>query len=680
MLKLNELLKMDARTPPSDELAKAFVALFKSQQRLDGGYTQLEDAEIETAIYTFEYLQKKGGSGKENGISTDDLKMALRILERGSSHAHKEMGTLIYNELESRRQSSQKDGQEVDALSMILAPYIAILCQCDGTLVARDLVEQHWESDLKHAKMLRQNGSRDKTFEPIGPSLWMRVLQGLVRERLNDEVERTINIMQRHGVVFDSRLHHTVVNFYARLQGDMAMTKKWYEHPIAGGGQPTNATDTSVLKLCIMMNEMQWGEPILAKLVERNPQDRASWNIILQWAAAKGRGVDEIDQMMKVMEKRNAGKPKLQPGMDTINALIELANMKKDPYTAERYFALGEKWGFQPDARTYLLQLDYRLKVKDLSGAMIAYRRLQSEDLSGNEDVPYTNKLIVAFCDQAELRQDTIMSLVDDLTERKAPFHSETVTALCLLHLQRNEMMDLADLLNTHAFHYSLTQRAAIHETLLAHAVDLKSTEGQCWQLYETLCSVFPELMTVDARSIFLASFMDRGRADMTIVAFGHMRSNTDKSRHPTVDVYWRTLIGLSQLGNVKAVETIHNMLKVDPEIEPNTKLNNALMLAYLCMDEFNYSIRFWHDIAHSREGPDYTSIHLALRICERAWLGAETAREIWAKLKRENIVITREVFAGYIGALAGWWQFDDCANLLANAEAECGQPVDALM
>ena len=680
MLKLNEMLRLGERTPPSDELVEAFVALFKSQQKTDGGYTQLEDAQIGTAILTFEHLQKTNTNSEGFGIPTDGLRMALRILERGSSKAHKKMATLIYKELETRRQFLIDQEHEADPVHVDLVPYIAVLCRSDGSLLARDLVEKHWMSDLRDAKVLKVNGTRDKSFEMIGASVWMRVLQGLIREKLNDEVEKTIQIMQKHDVPFDSKLHATVVNFYARYEGNMEMTKKWYEHPIAGDGIPTNAADASVLKLCITKNELEWGEPILTKLVERNPQDKASWNVILQWAAAKGRGVDEIEHMMEVMEKRNPDKPKLQPGMDTINALIELANIREDPYTAERYYALGEKWGFQPNARTYLLQLDYRIKVKDLSGAMAAYRRLQGETISENEDIPYINKLIVAFCSQADLRYDTIMSLVEDLTERQASFYPDTVSALSLLHVHRNDMMDLVDLLNTHTFHYSLSQRASVHNALLACALGPETSEVHAWELYNNLCSILPELMDLATRGEVMVSFFVRGRPDMATIVFSHMREQKDKTLRPTIHTYCTALIGLSQIGDLASVETIHNMMKVDSEIEPNTKLYNALILAYTSMDRPDRALSFWQDIAHSREGPSYNSIQLAFRACERASSGEQTAREIWAKLKREDVEIPREVFAAYIGAIAGSEKFDECVDLLAEAEAVCGVPVDALM
>ena len=680
MLRLDEMLRLGERTPPSDELAQAFVALFKSQQKEQSKtLAQLEDVQIETAISTFEYLRKNYNEVEGFGISIEELRIALRNLNIGSSKAHKKLATLLFEELERRRQSAVRGGEEMEPLHVDLVPYIVVLCQNDGSLLARDLVEKHWFSDLKDVKVSKWNGKWGVGTE-VGPSSWLKVLRGLIRERLNDEVDTTVKIMEKHNVPFDQKLHATVVSFYAYWEEDMEMTKKWYGHPIVGNGIPSNAADANVLKLCIRKNELEWGEPILVKLAERDPQDKTSLDAILQWAAAKGRGVDEIERMMMIMEKRNQDKPSLQPDMDTINDLIEFANMKGDSYTAERYYALGENWGFKPNARTHLLQLDYRIKVKDLSGAMTAYKRLQGEDLTANEDIPYINKLIVAFCDQADLRYDTIMSLIDDLTERKAPFNPETVSALSLLHLNRNESMDLIDLLNTYTYHYSLTQRASVHSVLLARALAPSTSEAQAWELYNILTSIFSDLSTLQTRVELMTSFFSRRRADMATIIFSHMRKQKDKTLRPTIETYCSVLVGLAEVGSLPALETIHNLMKVDSEIEPNTKLFNALMLAYTAHDNSSRALGFWQDIAHSREGPSYNSIRLALRACERSSIGEETARAVWKKLKREEVDITPEVFAAYIGALAGRQKFDECVDLLADAEKECGVPVNALM
>lgn len=680
MLKLNEMLRLGERTPPSDELAQAFAALFKSQQKEQGGsFAHLEDAQIEAAASTFEFLKKHNTEVEGFGISTEDLRIALRNLNIGSSKAHKKLATALYEELERRRQLKIKEEGKADPLHVDLVPYIVVLCQNNGALVARDLVEKHWVSDLKDARTSRWNGKRDVETE-IGPSSWLKVLRGLIRERLNDEVASTVEMMRKYDVPFDQKLHATVVSFYAYWEQDMEMTKKWYSHPIAGNGIPSNAVDANVLKLCIRKNAMEWGESILARLVERDPKDKTSLDTILQWAAARGRGVDEIEHMMKIMERRNRERPDLQPNMDTINGLIEFANMRGDPYTAERYYALGERWGFTPNARTHLLQLDYRIKVKDLSGAMAAYKRAQGEDFTANEDIPYINKLIVAFCDQADLRYDTIMSLVEDLTERKAAFDPETVSALSLLHIGRNEIMDLADLLNTHTYHYSHMQRTSIHSVLLTYALDPTTPEVQVWEIYKILTTTFSDLSNLETRVKIMNSFFSRHRPDIAITIFSDLRQQKDKALRPTNDTYCSVLVALAEVGTITTLETVRNFMNVDSEIEPNTKLYNALMLAYTAHNQFSQALSFWQDIAHSREGPSYNSIRLAFRACERSSMGEETARAVWAKLKRERVEITPEVYAAYIGALAGHGKFDECVDLLAEAEAECGVPVNALM
>ena len=680
MLRLTEMLKLGERTPPTGELAKAFVAMFKSQQKeQNGSLAQLEDAQIEAAASTFVYLQTYNTSEEGFGLSTEDLKIALRNLNIGSSKAHQRLATLLFRELDRRRQRMIKDEGTAEALHNILMPYIVVLCQNDGSLLARDLVEEHWVSDLKDARAFKRNGKR-ATDTDVGPSLWLKVLRGLIRERLNDEVTTTVEMMKRFDVPFDQKLHATVVGFYSYWEGDMEMTKKWYGHPIANNGTPSNAADANVLKLCIRKDEMKWGESIFTRLVERDPKDKTSLDTILQWAAAKGKGVDEIENMMSIMERRNYDKPDLQPDMNTINVLIEFANMRGDPYTAERYYALGEKLGFTPNARTYLLQLDYRIKVKDLSGAMAAYKRLQCEDLTANEDIPFLNKLIVAFCNQDHPRSDTIFSLVEDLTERKAGFEPETVSALSLLHVRQDEMMDLADLLNTHTYHFSLKQRSSIQSVLLTCALNPSTTDLQAWEIYKILIDIFSDLNTRETRVQLMTSFFSRERSDMATTIFSHMRQQQDKALRPNIDTYCSVLVSIAEVGTIPALELVNNFMNVDFEIEPNTKLYNALMLAYTAHDQPSRALGFWQDIAHSREGPSYNSIRLAFRACERSNQGEETARAVWRKLKREQVDISPEVYAAYIGALAGQGKFDECIDLLADVKAECGMPVSPLM
>jgi len=679
MLELSNKLRKGERTPPPKELAQAFVDLFKSKQDQS---LPLEDIQAEHALTTFEHLQKTYDI-EGFGLTSEELRMALKMLRMPSTKAqykmHNKLARVLFEELKKRRETTVDGEEPRKPLEKDIMPFVQVMSQCGDALYARDIVEENWDLCLKDLRV----------------SPWSMVLRGLIREGKSEELQKTIDIMQSHNVPFDPKVHQIITVYYATIQGDMKMTKRWYEHPIAFGSLsnkvtddstvtfgklPTAHTDTAVLKLCIKKNELDWGDAIFKSLLEKNPEDRWSWNTIFQWAAAKGRSVDEIERMMQVMVRRTGERGNtLHPDIDIINGLVELANSRNDPYTAERYVALGHKLGFQPNARTHLLQLDYRIKVGDLGGARTAYARLQGEEVPNNEDLPRVNRLIVALCAEKRQDYDAIMGLVESLSERSARFEPETVAALSLIHLQRTELDDLVDLLNTHAFHYGLEQRAAISNVLLTHCLDPATPTSRAWDTYNILRQIFTET-DIPTRTILMHNFFSRDRSDMATHVFGHMRQQQIKSLRPSASTYAQCLTGIARAMDAESLATVHNMMKLDSEVEPNTQLYNALMLAYSSCGEWSHALAFWEDIVHSREGPSYASIQIALRSCERAPFGERVARDIWSRLKRFEIEVTREIYAAYVGAFAGQNMFNECVRLIDEAEKEIGYKPDALM
>lgn len=666
LMELNRILRMGARAPPPQTLARAFVDFFRFKLT---AARALEDTQAQYALETFQHLQMTYTEDLSFGLTCEDLRMALKTLgivgtKEYQYKAHNELAKAVFEELKKRRETMTDDQEPPVLFHQDLLPFIQVMARFGEALYARDLVERYWEDCLK----------------PMRASPWSRVIRGLQRENRVEELQKTVTIMQKYNIPFDPKVHQNITVFYAAHQANMEMTKKWYQHPIANGRTPTIMTDATVLKLCISQSELDWGDPIFKSLIARTPEEKAPWNVIFQWAAAKGKSVDEIESMMEVMVRRQEEKGLTSSlDMETINGLVELANSKNDPYTAERYVSLGQKWGFRPNARTYLLQLDYRIKVGDLGGARTAYARLQGEESVNSEDLPLLNKLIVALC--AEKRQDynTIMGLVEDLVERKARFEPEVVAALSLLHLQRGEMEDLVDLLNTHAFQYGLDQRASISEVLMSHIFKHTTQVSRAWDTYNILRQTFSEI-DVPTRISLMQHFFARKRSDMATHVFGHMRQQQIKSLRPTVSAYVACLSGIAKAGDLESLQTVHNMMKLDSEIEPNTQLYNALMLAYTGCGEPNTAQGFWEDIVHSREGPSYPSIQIALRACERAAFGERVARDIWARLKRFEIEVTKEIYAAYVGSLAGHNLFPECVKLINDAEKEVGYKPDALL
>ena len=666
---LSDRLSMRARAPPSQQLAQAFVDFFHAKQN---AALALADVQAQYALETFRHLQTTYTEVPDFGIKNEELRMALSMLELVTDNndnqfkAHNALARAIFEELKKRRETVTDDAEPPLSFYQDLLPFVQVMARLNDALYARDLVEKYWETCLEPGG--------------VGARPWPRILRGLIRENRGEELQKTIGIMQKYNIPFSKQVNEVVTVFYAAEQADMEMTKKWYRHPITNPGPSTAYTDAAVLKLCISQNELEWGDPIVRSLVEKGPKQKEILDVVLQWAAAKGGSVDEIERMMKVMVRRGEESEfKSSFDIENINGLVELANSRYDPYTAERYVALGQNWGFLPNARTYLLQLEYRIKVGDLGGARTAYARLRAEGPVDSEDLPLLNKLIVALCSEKPQKYDAVMGLVEDLGERKARFEPETLAALSLLHLQRGEMEDLVDLLNTHAFHYGLDQRAMISKVLVSHILDLNTSTSRAWDTYNILRQTFSEI-DISTRTSLMQHFFTRERSDMATHVFGHMRQQQIKSLRPTISAYVACLSGIAKAGDLESLGIVHNMMKLDTEIEPNTQLYNALMLAYTDCGEPLTAQGFWEDIVHSREGPSYASIQIALMACEKVAFGERVARDIWGKLKRFEIEVTREIYAAYVGSLAGHNLFGECVKLINDAEKEARYKPDALL
>lgn len=671
---LNNQLSQGIRPTPPGEVLEALNAFFEEK---DARSVALEELEVLQAQKAFEYLRKASTEEDDFGLSKINLRTALKALayepKAGHSHTRYQFAEQLYGEL--KFQAGLVPGpKEVDSnveydsdFARGVAAYIRILSQSGHAREARELVINYWESSLK------QRPDRNRP--------WYDVLRGFVNEADAAEVTNTVDTLGQHNMSFDVDIQRVIVTAYAR-KGDAEAVKRWYDHPIVDSTTPRSATDAAVLEMFIRQGEYEWGEKVFRSILERQTPHKKSWCLILKWSAAKGKGVDEIERMMTVMMKRNEGihsDSQVVPDIEVINELVELANSRNDPYTAERYVALGQRWGMQPDARTYLLQMDYRLKIGDLDGARAAFARLQSEDVSDNQDIPFTNKLIVALCEKNQ-PYNTIMSIVEELNERKIRFEPPTVAALARLHFRRNEIEHVDGLLSSHIADYSFDQRASIQAVLISFINDRANPTALAWEAYRILCTRFPWTSSA-ARTRLMTEFYARKRPDLGTYAFGQMRQSPHSNLRPSALTYKACLEGIARAGgDSESLHLIHNMLKLDTTIDPSTRLSNGLMLAYTACGNPDRALEFWDDIVHSKEGPTYNSIQIALQACEVAPFGEETARSIWSRLQRFGIKVTREIYAAYVGALAGQAKFQECVDLVDKMVGEIGEEPTTLV
>ncbi|KAL8913650.1 MAG: hypothetical protein Q9171_001615 [Xanthocarpia ochracea] len=665
MLQLGQALAKHERPPPRSTMIHAFTSFVLDKQENDR--VAVEDSQIGLLLTTFRYLQDTQDEGGGLGLSVGEMVNAMSLLSGPAVRRATEATNtvLLANSLFDvvNREEDMAGQYRYQGLNAL----IEILASKKRPLEARDLLEEHWKED---------SSSTDRRQ-------WINVVLGFAKVDEQEQMIRTIETMKGHGISFDSQAHQYIVEFYASNK-NVEMTKRWYEYGVASGLKPTQRIIGRVLQVCIYNNELEWGEPLLRSLVDdysSNPRDgKAYWKLILQWAAAKGKSVEELDRLLNVMVQKSREQGlDVQPDIVLINSLISFAAFKNDAYTAERYLTLGRKWGLEPDSKTLLLQLQYRISSGDLDGAKAAYDELKGRELETDADLKFINKLIVALCGQNPIKYDVIMELVDDLNERKARLSPDTVSALAMVHLRRGELHDLIDLLNTHVYRFEANKRLSICNELIQFCFDGSVLTAKVWDAYNIIRQTFRE-MDLGTRTKMMCEFFERGRSDMATHVFGHIRHLDSPDIKPTIDTYVLVFEGIAKAADAESLALVHNMLKLDATVEPDTRLYNGLMLAYTGCGDPRQALLFWDDVVHSREGPTYSSIQIALRACKEAPFGERQARDIWSRLKRFDIRVTREIYAAYVGALAGQALFDECTELIDNAEKEAGLTPDVLM
>ncbi|KAJ9648762.1 hypothetical protein H2201_005020 [Coniosporium apollinis] len=658
MLELGKMAQLRTRPPPAEDLAKAWVDFFRAKAR---SKEPLEDIQSSYALWTFTHLQRNPGSGGEPWLDLEDLRVARDALipaPTTRSDTHAQLAKALHQEILARKAADSSE--PTDVVDSDLPPLIATLCNVGETHEARAMVE----------KVLHDENA---TSPPR--SLWKYLIEGFAREGNEQEVLGTLKLMQRFEIPFTRQLHRIVTVFFAE-RGDLVQTKYWFNQPYLGREPfPEDVVYPSVLKCALRNNDIEWGQSVIRSIADKNPPKRA-WDAFFIWAAGTGKGVEEIDRMMRVMTKANPDDSHLRskrPDIDTINELVEFAMSRNDPYLAERIILLGQQWDIRPDAKTYILQINYRLSTGDVDGARAAYAKLQAEEVLNNEDIPAINRLVQSMCAARRYSVDDIMAVVQDLNARRTRFEPDTVSALCLLHLERDELHDVIDLLQTHTFHFSMTQRAAIRNVFVNFCLNRANSTGRVWDTYMIFHQIFDETDR-SIRTQIMAEFFRRRRPDMAVHVFNHMRQHIRPDTRADISTYVAALQGIAQAsaGNgqdadVESLELVHNQMKLDSDIEPNTQLYNALMLAYTACEQPQRALEFWEDIVSSREGPSYNSILIAFWACEKAPFGDRPAKSIWARLRKMEIEITPQLFAAYVGALAG-------NHLLEEVKAEVGR------
>jgi hypothetical protein len=677
MLELSSMDRIQARPPPASQLASSFITFLEYKYRVSEPMNKVQAQHV---LRTFKHLQKENTSEEGFGLTLQNLRCAIRVtalMPNDTRETHKELGREIYAEIEKRTNETVEEGNFVDAKFLIM-----ILVQSGETLEARELLQNISRRNEGNPRARKDKHER---------RLWLYILEGFAREDNEVELLKAVEMAEQAGVQTSSRdFVGIMTSFYAR-KDNVEETKKWYgKHPqktdiTQEDGRkllplhtivPSPETVATILRFSIRNNELEWCKTVFQNLLETNPK-KETWDVVFQWAAgALGKGVEDVEHMMHVMIKHNSNDETMRPDIDTINGLVDLAMSLKDPYLAERYLALGQKFNIRPNARTYILQMNYRVSAGDLTGAQTAYTALQSEEINNNEDLPAINTYIRALCAAKSPNYNLITELTSDLDDRHLRLEASTVSALCMFHLNLGETPEALDLLHTQTYHYSLPERISIRDSFLSFCLDPSTPTGRSWEAYSVMRQVFEET-PIDIRTQIMNDFFSRGRSDMAVYTFGHMRAHIRPSHRPILSTYIECFEGIASCADRESLDIVHNMLKMDSSIEPNTKLYNSLMLAYTACEDSDKALDFWDDITLSAEGPSYRSLEIVFHACRRKAFGDRRAREVWSKMLRMGIEVTEEVFRAYVGCMAGNSKVKEAQELVEGGEKEFGHKPD---
>ena len=671
MLELDRRIHLVARLPPQKDLVQAFNAFIDTKIKRKRA---IQDFQALQLLQTLEILEKRHVPDGSPSLDNAALRAGLQAISQvppdsGYTEAHNKLARALFQAIRDRAEDKPKiqiqdetklepqeepkmDSQERFGVPMAL---ITILCATGEPREARHLLEQLGEPPPN------QRGPRAAS--------WALVLAGF--SKLNEEkaLEKTIEKMQELNIEFSTNVARTLAVHFAR-HDNVEEAKKWYgmvdlkkpRSPHSGNSFTQDETVyQALLEFCLRNGEMEWGRHILTPdgLVKHSFN---RWDAMFRASAATGRSVDEIDRMVSVMARRadESGQEELRPDVDTFNGLIRFAISKGDAYLAERYFGLMEKWSVKPTAETYCLQIDYRLAAGDLDGALASYNLLREQEIVEDEDWATMNKLLQVLTTKPSAQSDTLMGVRDDILDRRRPIPAATTLALCKWFLLRDDYPEVVALLNSLSFNYSTSQRIEIRDMMVNFTLNPETDTGRAWESYMIFHQVFDRETRCDVRNRAMTFFFARGRPDLATYIFTNMSKHVRADTRPSLDTYIRAFEGIAATGDPDALEVIHNLMKLDTDIEPCTHLYNCLMIAYAACDMPLRAVEFWREISTSDEGPTYNSLKIALRACERLPFGYNTARQIWGKLRQADIEIDRQLFTSYVACCARQRMFED--------------------
>jgi len=234
----------------------------------------------------------------------------------------------------------------------------------------------------------------------------------------------------------------------------------------------------------------------------------------------------------------------------------------------------------------------------------------------------------------------------------------------------------VANILRAHIPHFSFAGRQIVSNALLDAFLNPRNSDACLWDIYIIYHALFDEAGR-ELRTCFLRGFLDRNRTDMAAQALKNMKDYYRADVKPIVDTYILVFNGIAKAHDDEALKQIHNLLKVDMSLDPDRKLWNALMRAYFGCKDPRRVIELWDDLMSTLEGPDETSVALALDAAKYTPEVGDIDR-IWQVAVERNLTKDSVVIANLIAALTKKGKIEEAKEIASHAKEKYNVYVDA--
>ncbi|KAL2787275.1 hypothetical protein BJX66DRAFT_16872 [Aspergillus keveii] len=657
MTDLLRSLTDQSRGPGNDILAKAFQDFFETRAGEPGVITHFQARLLRT---TWKHLraheEELESEDWHRVFSTESLENMLYVLSEATCLPEareivRKVARYAFHELcEDHGSGRNRINRDT------LLTYIDIQALNGNPEEARHTVETFWYRLRK-----------------IGPSPWLTVMRGFAIENDSRQIRRIAEKSDENGLTFDSTSQEDLVKLLVG-QDLLPAAKAVYECPLSKGQEPNLSTKLAILEYAVLNSNTVGLDPLFESL-ETAPVSQTI-GIRLLWDAAHGKDASYIAKNVELLAAENPDVMKSLT-ISCVNDLVKYANSTNNPTLASGFANLASEWDLVPDSQTQLLQLESRIQAGDVDQALQSLGELEDLDNTAPENLHLMNKLITMLCwsGQDDTIFDHVSSFLDPLFESNVRLEADTLAALTHMLVYRHDWEGVSELLRPRLGSYESEERAKVRNAVANFILDTTQDSDQAWNAYNLLQLAFPET-GVARRTEIMTSFYKRERSDLAFLVFGHMRQAENFSQRPKPDTYARCFQGIARTQDVKHLELVHNMLKLDTEVDLNIRLLNWLMLAYAECDKAEKSMAIFREILQSEDGPSHRTISFFFKVCEKHATGAQEAIKMMEKLKKLDVPVDRRLYMAYVEALAAQCEFDLATKALdAMAEVTGYEP-----